>query len=103
MDPSECIGEAVAEVQPGRVSPLAVPAERRPGGAGLGRIDVDQEDVRGLEQAVEREHARWPIASFDDDGCLDETRGRQPADGRSFDTLVVEPSFGFILQDGEQR
>ena len=96
------VGEAVTEVQAGRVPTLAEPLERGAGDAGLFGIDRDDFAAGLLQQAVERLHAARAVADLQHDGRLHVRGGRQQAGVGPLDGGDEGHLLRFTGEDGNQ-
>jgi len=102
-DLGERIGEAVAEIQPGRVAALAKVEE------GLARdvrlLDGERfdDDVSSAEKNITLTAGVWPNLAFNDDGELKEVCGAHQTMVGVVDELNVEGGVGFPKKDGGER
>ena len=102
-DLGERIGEAVAEIQPGRVAALAEIEE------GLARdmrlLDGERfdDDVSSAEKNITLTAGVWPNLAFNDDGELKEVCGAHQTMVGVVDELNVEGGVGFPKKDGSER
>jgi hypothetical protein len=95
----ECLGEAVAVVEPSWVATSPKAAERPTGHIRLFQIHRRQLDARSLDVRIEVAKAVGTEARLDDDRNLDEVRhGHGPGGGR-LDHFVERPALGLVEED----
>ena len=99
----EGVREAIAEVQAGSVTTLAVPREGVSRRIGVFRGDGDELDARTSEKSIEVPYADGTVPRLNHDRRFDEGRGREQTHCRGLEGIDKTLLLGFGAQDCDER